>query len=257
LFEGVLQRLSIVLVRKRENSGKSIETTSVNRWFSEGRQYLFQNLKFVPSPEIASKCIVKIGAEEEKSIYSKWSAHGEIRKYLSSRTSSGNNFISYRTAGGGYWLTFLFKNFATTSLSNKSAFFEPQYDSRVLMAVLSSSLFWWYYFTRYDLFNLKDYMIFSFRFNYPKDAAIEDNLIDLGEALQTSLLKSAVRYVIHSKTRGDQETFKYLNFKSKPILDKIDSVLASHYGFTEEELDFIVNYDIKYRLGRDTEADDE
>ena len=33
-------------------------------------------------------------------------------------------------------------------------------------------------------------------------------------------------------------------------LDEIDTVLAGHYGFTAEELDFIVNYDIKYRLGR-------
>ena len=24
-----------------------------------------------------------------------------------------------------------------------------------------------------------------------------------------------------------------------------------HYGFTEEELDFIINYDVKYRMGRD------
>lgn len=36
---------------------------------------------------------------------------------------------------------------------------------------------------------------------------------------------------------------------SKPIIDEIDTVLAKHYGFTEEELDFIVNYDIKYRMG--------
>jgi hypothetical protein len=27
-------------------------------------------------------------------------------------------------------------------------------------------------------------------------------------------------------------------------------VLAKHYGFTDEELDFIINYDIKYRMGR-------
>ena len=32
---------------------------------------------------------------------------------------------------------------------------------------------------------------------------------------------------------------------------------AGHYGFTAEELDFIVNYDIKYRLGRDTESEEE
>ena len=34
-------------------------------------------------------------------------------------------------------------------------------------------------------------------------------------------------------------------------------MLAEHYGFTTEELDFILNYDIKYRLGRDTESDAE
>jgi hypothetical protein len=34
-------------------------------------------------------------------------------------------------------------------------------------------------------------------------------------------------------------------------------VLARHYGFTAEELDFILNYDIKYRLGRDTETNDD
>ena len=41
-------------------------------------------------------------------------------------------------------------------------------------------------------------------------------------------------------------------------------MLAAHYGFTEEELDFIpsaklragINYDNKYRMGRDTETDD-
>jgi len=37
---------------------------------------------------------------------------------------------------------------------------------------------------------------------------------------------------------------------SKAVLDEIDQVLAKHYGFTDEELDFIINYDIKYRMGR-------
>jgi len=45
--------------------------------------------------------------------------------------------------------------------------------------------------------------------------------------------------------------------ESKIHPDEIDWVLADHYGFTDEELDFIINYDIKYRMGRDAEADDE
>jgi hypothetical protein len=36
---------------------------------------------------------------------------------------------------------------------------------------------------------------------------------------------------------------------SKAIIDEIDSALAEHYCFTGEELDFVVNYDIKYRMG--------
>jgi hypothetical protein len=32
---------------------------------------------------------------------------------------------------------------------------------------------------------------------------------------------------------------------------------AAHYGFTDEELDFIINYDIKYRMGRDAESEEE
>ena len=35
---------------------------------------------------------------------------------------------------------------------------------------------------------------------------------------------------------------------SKAIIDEIDRVLARHYGFTDEELDFVINYGIKYRM---------
>ena len=42
---------------------------------------------------------------------------------------------------------------------------------------------------------------------------------------------------------------------SKPIIDRINRVLAKHYGFTDEELDFIINYDIKYRMGRNSEEE--
>ncbi len=37
------------------------------------------------------------------------------------------------------------------------------------------------------------------------------------------------------------------------IIYEIDKVLANHYGFTQEELDFIINYDIKYRMGKELE----
>lgn len=41
------------------------------------------------------------------------------------------------------------------------------------------------------------------------------------------------------------------------ITDQIDTVLARHYGLTEEELDFFINYDIKYRMGRFNDDDED
>ncbi len=58
----------------------------------------------------------------------------------------------------------------------------------------------------------------------------------------------------------------YLPMKSNsgPMLDEINRVLAAHYGFTAEQLDFIPstslragNYDIKYRMGREEEIAEE
>jgi hypothetical protein len=51
------------------------------------------------------------------------------------------------------------------------------------------------------------------------------------------------------KQYGTMKTQIFQPRLSKPIVDEIDKVLAKHYGFTDEELDFIINYDIKYRMG--------
>jgi len=52
--------------------------------------------------------------------------------------------------------------------------------------------------------------------------------------------------------RGEHISGEELNFdvqQAKPIIDEIDFLLAYHYDFTDEELDFVLNYDIKYRMG--------
>ena len=109
----------------------------------------------------------------------------------------------------------------------------------------SSNLFWWYYSLNFDMFNLKDYIIFSFRLTYD----INKSLIELSLSLEEDMNKKKNILVVNSKTRGIVESYVYKKKLSKPIIDEIDKVLARHYGFTEEELDFIINYDIKYRMG--------
>jgi hypothetical protein len=70
------------------------------------------------------------------------------------------------------------------------------------------------------------------------------------------LQKNADRKSASYKATGEVEYDEFYPKLSKPIIDEIDKVLAKHYGFTEEELDFIINYDIKYRMGKELEGEE-
>ena len=68
------------------------------------------------------------------------------------------------------------------------------------------------------------------------------------------LKKNKYRKETFYKATGRVVYDEYYPKLSKPIIDEIDELLAKHYGFTEEELDFIINYDIKYRMGDELNA---
>jgi hypothetical protein len=42
--------------------------------------------------------------------------------------------------------------------------------------------------------------------------------------------------------------------ESKPILDKIDDVLTKHYGFSKQEAEYIKNFDLRFRMGEETDT---
>jgi len=57
--------------------------------------------------------------------------------------------------------------------------------------------------------------------------------------------------VREQRQTGRTETQSFKIQRSKALVNEIDRVLSKHYGFTDEELDFIINYDIKYRMGQE------
>lgn len=237
LFEGVEQRLTIFFMRNTES--KVLYSTSIIRWHNEHRSILFHMLKYAESFNNGS--IWRISNMIEQRIYSKFMEQNPTSLLLRRHGDT----IYYRTAGIRYWIIFLQKGFNTESLSNKVAHVENNDIALSLMAIFNSNLFWWYYALNFDMFNLKDYMIFNFRYTY----SLNMGLSNLARLLENDLEKKKIEQPINSKTRGIVKTSYYQKKRSKPIIDEIDKVLAKHYGFTDEELDFIINYDIKYRMG--------
>lgn len=251
LFDGVLQRLCILLTDCTNSD--SVFTSGIYRWYSHTRSQLFQNVSYSHGDQTKQQHIVKVGSSVELSIFDKYAKHRVTSEYIA--PNRNNNNVFYRTAGGGYWVTFLNDEFDCDAVSNKRTSIQEAYNAKVLTAAYNSNLFWWYYVINYDLFNFKDYMIFGLQFDYPRN--LEEEIVSLSNKLETNLRNNALFYDINSKTKGLNRTVTYQKSMSKSIMDEIDSVLARHYGFTDEELDFIINYDIKYRMGDELNNSDE
>ena len=238
LFEGVDQRVSIIIT----NRSKDTETlsTAILRWEAICRNILFKQLHYCTT--VTNERIWRFTNPLEISIFNKYNKHHSIAGQID---RNGNSFVYYRSAGLRYWIIFLINEFGTESLSNKKLRFASNKVSAPIMAGLNSNLFWWYYSTNYDMFNLTESNINEFKLDNIEDAELKE----LAIALDKDMDKNKKRLTTNKSTGGINLSFAYKKKLSKPIIDEIDKLLAKHYGFTEEELDFIINYDIKYRMG--------
>ena len=94
-------------------------------------------------------------------------------------------------------------------------------------------------------------------FGLPDKLGKEKSLIEKGKQLFSNYEKNKRTKNTTYKTTGRNVVYdEYYPKLSKSIIDEIDKVLAKHYGFTDEELDFIINYDIKYRMGDELNANE-
>ena len=60
-------------------------------------------------------------------------------------------------------------------------------------------------------------------------------------------LNSTGKLVTYNKTNGPTRFFQYRARSTKPLFDEVDDVLSQIYGFSQEELAFIKNYDLRFR----------
>jgi len=258
LFDGVCMNLSILLSINNNDKISHIFTTMYQRWTPLYRQYLFSCISYTEIPLqgcLFEFAIPKLRDDIENRIYNKIATHQRLSTLVSPDKTPTYQQLSYRTAGGRYYKIFLDRLLDTESKSNKSTYLAEYADTRAIVSVLSSNLWWWYYTLHFDMYNCKDYMIFGFPFSYPKDNVIIERLSELGNMLIIDMINNAERKYQEYATTGAREQLIFVPSKSKHIIDKIDIVLGEYYHLSDDENDFIINYDIKYRQTRDINDD--
>jgi hypothetical protein len=124
----------------------------------------------------------------------------------------------------------------------------------IIPCILNSSVFYFFYKNYSNCRDFSEREILAFPIGN-----ISKETIEIIDGIEKELKKN---YVANKeiKNRNYESGLvyyeEYYPAKSKSIIDEIDKVLAKHYGFTEEELDFILNYDIKYRMGGELEGEE-
>ena len=255
LFEGVKFRLCIFFVT---NNHKGCFSSKYTRWFAEERKNLFTS-HIVFNDEhgyeyngiigkIPSKYFISIvqKIQLQKPFFFMYSGQNECLYHNAPvnwiRSHSFVPYFNSERDGEGI----------TTQLKHIS--FDTIKRVKIASCILNSSLFFIWWITNSDCYHLNKPEISNFRYSETKQDG--NDLETIGEKLQKDMQKKSVRRVYNYKTTGRVEYDEFYMKLSKPIIDEIDKVLAKHYGFTEEELDFIINYDIKYRMGEELKKED-
>lgn len=250
LFDGAFQRITILISNTLQSKPSSM-ITKLHRWYSVERKNIFSKINYTLAdlvlPEIG---IAKFNTSLHATVLKRIIANPMLASYVS-RTNA-ENFIYYQEATN-YWMKaamripYYRKNgIVETPAHGRTLFFKNEIEKQSVFSSINSSLFYIWYIAFSDGFHLSDNVVKRF----PIDAIIlkNDKVIELSKRLETDI--DANSFMTTRNTVNDDieiESFR-MNL-SKKIIDEIDKVLAQHYGFTEEELDFIINYDIKYRMG--------
>jgi len=265
LFDGLEHiRATICLARIGSKSKESSFSTTYNRWGTEFRAFLFDSLRFLntPSYRIAGS-IPKIGEKIAQDIYKKIVLNSFV----------GSNIVNHQGAdclyfhnAPQYWIRAMARppyfwnevHGEKISTQVKSLGFSSRRTAVTVLALLNSSIFYWWFIILSDCRHLNMREIESFPLGFEKmTEPIKSHLIKYAERLMVDYEKNKVRKECQYKATGRVVYDEYYPKHSKGVIDCIDAILLEHYALTDEELDFIINYDIKYRMGRDAEEEGE
>lgn len=258
LFEGADMLLAIIITSKAKT--EQTNATKYYKWYTEFRDHLFDILSYNDVTKLKTKgSIPKVPSTKYLGVFNneQQKAKGKTNANFILESNTKHSAFYFRAVQ--YWIKILeeppvFKENGKHTVTGemKEMFFENEQIQKAFISVLSSSLFFVHYITwsSCQVINSRDLL---FPFNYEElNNAEKNELFKLGKKLQRDYQNNSELIVRNYSKKGRVFTMEKQHFfikLSKPIIDEIDKVLAQHYGFTEEELDFIINYDIKYRMG--------
>ena len=245
VFQNAVVNTSIILFEKTLTKCKNIFSTKMYR---KGKNFnlsnLIDNLQFVEVKELKMfGRIPKISLPIEKSILQKIFKQKPIKDFVKDKGKP----IYYRVVGGRYFK--IVTNYTTRSNKETSFFVDKKYRD-LIACILSSNLSFYFYqvYSNNLSWTFSDICSFTIPFDNINSKIIE-KIEDLYKQYLKDIEKNANVRKVSTESKYTMEEFKeYKIGKSKHIIDKIDRLICPLYGLTEEEMEFIIGYELEFRV---------
>ena len=230
LFSGVHQMISIAIAHINCEGG--INSSNFFHWNAIERENLLNNVSYTKSLMVGGLWGKLLNAIEYNIINKIMACENILTYYF-----TGDKILTVSGGTGGYWL----RAFNTPQESSEYKVYSVCEKNAVqLAAIINSTTFYLFWRKFSNCRHLRRIDIQKFRVNLSE---------------QSETLKKAGSMMIEklSQTKEIREGaisyYQYRPAQVKKYIDEVDKCLAEMYGFTDEELDYIINYDIKYRMG--------
>ncbi|MBI2864012.1 MAG: Eco57I restriction-modification methylase domain-containing protein [Chloroflexi bacterium] len=258
LFDGAEQRLTIFVQAPSRNPTSF--SGGYLKWSKAERPHLFGCVEYVRVNPLAQRRSIwpKVHGAVERSILTKMLSMPPLAE---SHILGQGLSLYYKNTGIRYFNTVTLRaprcwiNGESTSSSRETVLHvRPDYIHEVHALLLSTTFFLYYQAVSNcrDL-NPSDILLAP----APDLSAASTALKKLSQAIEKDYVQKGKVLRMHNKLTGIVELESLTPARSKPLLNLIDCALAPCYGFTDEELDFIINYDVKYRMGRESQEGEE
>lgn len=192
----------------------------------------------------------KIGNELQRGILDKMFSFG---KKISDYADTNGKPFYYRTSGGRYF------NVVTdypTGSSQENPYHVASQFTKIIAAVLSTNLFWFWQQSYTDGLHIKQSEIESVPLFALEELSVE-NLAAVGRLYDTYLADIERHVEIRTSSANSSynvTTFKnYKLVRSKPLIDALDDTIGKFYDLTDTEIAFVKNFELATRMSGATD----
>jgi hypothetical protein len=175
--------------------------------------------------------VPKIGSQESKAILETMKSNTDTLKKII--TISGKK--AWYRSSGNYWYNAWDYEPYTSSEIKEINIWEKCYD--LFLVIMNSNIFYFYFRVYGDGRHMNSDIMRSFPI--PNEELINK--------YERELSKCANNIMDALKKNFDPRRKRFLTSKAKRDIDECDKLLAKLYGFTQSQLDYIINYDKEIR----------